>query len=64
MKAFAIKTNIGLINYNGGELFFCNEIKSGDYVFYKTIEQPKLNKHYLTFNTKEITEKTEIDINF
>lgn len=63
MKIFAIKTNIGVENHNGGKLFFCNEIKNGDYVFYRTIEN-NLNKHYLTFNTKEITEKTQIDINF
>ncbi len=63
MKAFAIKTNIGITNHEGVGLFFCIEIKSGSFVFYRTIEN-ELNKHYLTFNEKEITEKTEIDIKF
>jgi hypothetical protein len=63
MKTFAIKTNTGISNYNGGELFFCYKIQSGNYTFYRTIEN-NLNRHYLTFNIKEIIELTEIDIKF
>jgi hypothetical protein len=63
MEKFAIKTNTGITNYNGGELFFCYKIQSGDCTFYRTIEN-NLNRHYITFNIKEITEINKVDIKF
>jgi hypothetical protein len=62
-KIYAVKVNNGITNHFGSNLFFCEEIKSGDYVFYKTIEND-LNKHYLTFTEKEVIDKRLIDIKF
>ena len=62
-KIYAVKVNNGITNHFGSNLFFCEEIISGDYTFYKTIEN-NLNRHYLTITQKEVIEKTLLDIKF
>ena len=62
-KIYAVKVNNGITNHFGSNLFFCEEIISGDYTFYKTIEN-HINRHYLNFTQKEVIEKTLLDIKF